>query len=90
MVYFRNDKKVQFHLFSLSIPTDINVIKNQINSLIFVKKICETRIQRLQSGKVKVYGYSFPTSVLTNIFIDYVTIKMLIIIVIYNTQVSMQ
>ncbi|XP_056597434.1 sorting nexin-13 isoform X2 [Triplophysa dalaica] len=30
---------------------DINVIKNQINSLNFVKKICETRIQRLKSGK---------------------------------------
>ncbi|XP_030202846.1 sorting nexin-13 isoform X5 [Gadus morhua] len=30
---------------------DINVIKNQINSLLFVRKICETRIQRLQSGK---------------------------------------
>ncbi|MEQ2289627.1 sorting nexin 13, partial [Ameca splendens] len=32
---------------------DINVIKNQINSLLFVKKVCETRIQRLQSGKVR-------------------------------------
>ncbi|MED6272560.1 sorting nexin 13 [Characodon lateralis] len=31
---------------------DINVIKNQINSLLFVKKVCETRIQRLQSGKM--------------------------------------
>ncbi|XP_047663937.1 sorting nexin-13 isoform X1 [Tachysurus fulvidraco] len=30
---------------------DINTIKNQINSLMFVKKVCETRIQRLQSGK---------------------------------------
>uniref|UniRef100_A0A8C6WXJ0 Sorting nexin 13 n=1 Tax=Neogobius melanostomus TaxID=47308 RepID=A0A8C6WXJ0_9GOBI len=30
---------------------DINVIKNQINSLLFVKKVCEGRIQRLQSGK---------------------------------------
>ncbi|KAM8883123.1 sorting nexin-13 isoform 2-T2 [Synchiropus picturatus] len=30
---------------------DINVIKNQINSLLFVKKVCETRIQRLHSGK---------------------------------------
>ncbi|XP_031442360.1 sorting nexin-13 isoform X2 [Clupea harengus] len=30
---------------------DINMIKNQINSLLFVKKVCETRIQRLQSGK---------------------------------------
>ncbi|CAL1589983.1 unnamed protein product [Knipowitschia caucasica] len=30
---------------------DINVIKNQINSLLFVKKVCESRIQRLQSGK---------------------------------------
>lgn len=34
-------------------PSDINVIKNQINSLLFVKKVCETRIQRLQSGKVR-------------------------------------
>lgn len=34
---------------------DINVIKNQINSLLFVKKVCETRIQRLQSGKVRNY-----------------------------------
>ncbi|KAI5091922.1 sorting nexin-13 isoform X3 [Silurus meridionalis] len=30
---------------------EINNIKNQINSLLFVKKVCETRIQRLQSGK---------------------------------------
>ncbi|KAJ8377201.1 hypothetical protein AAFF_G00264960, partial [Aldrovandia affinis] len=30
---------------------DINVIKNQINSLLFVKKVCETRAQRLHSGK---------------------------------------
>ncbi|XP_021323915.1 sorting nexin-13 isoform X3 [Danio rerio] len=30
---------------------DINIIKNQINSLLFVKKVCETRIQRIQSGK---------------------------------------
>ncbi|XP_061106275.1 sorting nexin-13 isoform X1 [Conger conger] len=30
---------------------DINVIKNQINSLLFVKKVCETRVQRLRSGK---------------------------------------
>ncbi|KAJ8354430.1 hypothetical protein SKAU_G00219970 [Synaphobranchus kaupii] len=30
---------------------DINVIKNQINSLLFVKKVCESRIQRLRSGK---------------------------------------
>lgn len=30
---------------------DINMIKNQINSLLFVKKVCETRIQRLRSGK---------------------------------------
>lgn len=35
-------------------PLDINVIKNQINSLLFVKKVCETRIQRLQSGKVRI------------------------------------
>ncbi|XP_077446942.1 sorting nexin-13 isoform X1 [Stigmatopora argus] len=33
---------------------DINVIKNQINSLLFVKKVCETRIQRLKSGKEEV------------------------------------
>ncbi|XP_035286822.1 sorting nexin-13-like isoform X1 [Anguilla anguilla] len=30
---------------------DINMIKNQINSLLFVKKVCEARIQRLHSGK---------------------------------------
>ncbi|XP_060680714.1 sorting nexin-13 isoform X2 [Hemiscyllium ocellatum] len=30
---------------------DISTIKNQINSLLFVKKICETRVQRLNSGK---------------------------------------
>ncbi|XP_061442081.1 sorting nexin-13 isoform X5 [Rhineura floridana] len=30
---------------------DINTIKNQINSLLFVKKICDSRILRLQSGK---------------------------------------
>nr|XP_028701821.1 sorting nexin-13 isoform X7 [Macaca mulatta] len=30
---------------------DINTIKNQINSLLFVKKVCDSRIQRLQSGK---------------------------------------
>ncbi|XP_032901789.1 sorting nexin-13 isoform X3 [Amblyraja radiata] len=30
---------------------DINTIKNQINSLLFVKKICESRVQRLNSGK---------------------------------------
>ncbi|KAK1785514.1 hypothetical protein P4O66_018872 [Electrophorus voltai] len=34
-----------------TVGDDINVIKNQINSLLFVKKVCETRIQRLQSGK---------------------------------------
>ncbi|KAF7252469.1 Sorting nexin-13 [Varanus komodoensis] len=34
------------HLFS-----DINTIKNQINSLLFVKKVCDSRIMRLQSGK---------------------------------------
>ncbi|XP_055732579.1 sorting nexin-13-like isoform X1 [Salvelinus fontinalis] len=40
------------HLRSLDTAgDDINVIKNQINSLLFVKKVCETRIQRLQSGK---------------------------------------
>ncbi|XP_078233295.1 sorting nexin-13 isoform X3 [Pogona vitticeps] len=30
---------------------DINNIKNQINSLLFVKKVCDSRILRLQSGK---------------------------------------
>ncbi|GCB73952.1 hypothetical protein scyTo_0003035 [Scyliorhinus torazame] len=30
---------------------DISTIKNQINSLLFVKKVCETRVQRLNSGK---------------------------------------
>ncbi|XP_072109477.1 sorting nexin-13 isoform X5 [Mobula birostris] len=30
---------------------DISNIKNQINSLLFVKKICDSRIQRLNSGK---------------------------------------
>ncbi|XP_058038725.1 sorting nexin-13 [Ahaetulla prasina] len=30
---------------------DINHIKNQINSLLFVKKVCDSRILRLQSGK---------------------------------------
>ncbi|MEE6466405.1 hypothetical protein FKM82_006940 [Ascaphus truei] len=34
-----------------TVGDDINTIKNQINSLLFVKKQCETRIQRLQSGK---------------------------------------
>lgn len=42
-----------FYLNTVYVPVlDINVIKNQINSLMFVKKVCETRIQRLQSGKV--------------------------------------
>ncbi|XP_053117029.1 sorting nexin-13 isoform X3 [Hemicordylus capensis] len=30
---------------------DINAIKNQINSLLFVKKVCDSRILRLRSGK---------------------------------------
>ncbi|XP_062899832.1 sorting nexin-13 isoform X5 [Mobula hypostoma] len=30
---------------------DISNIKNQMNSLLFVKKICDSRIQRLNSGK---------------------------------------
>nr|XP_056713314.1 sorting nexin-13 isoform X2 [Euleptes europaea] len=30
---------------------DINNIKNQINSLLFVKKVCDSRILRLQTGK---------------------------------------
>ncbi|KAM9307616.1 sorting nexin-13 isoform 1-T1 [Gastrophryne carolinensis] len=34
-----------------TVGDDINTIKNQINSLLFVKKVCDTRIQRLQSGK---------------------------------------
>ncbi|XP_075068315.1 sorting nexin-13 isoform X2 [Mixophyes fleayi] len=34
-----------------TVGDDINNIKSQINSLLFVKKVCETRIQRLQSGK---------------------------------------
>uniref|UniRef100_A0A8C1PJT7 Sorting nexin 13 n=1 Tax=Cyprinus carpio TaxID=7962 RepID=A0A8C1PJT7_CYPCA len=37
---------------------DINFIKNQINSLLFVKKVCETRIQRLQSGKADAHKLS--------------------------------
>ncbi|KAK6491384.1 sorting nexin-13-like isoform X1 [Huso huso] len=48
------DKAVEELQFLRSLDTagdDINVIKNQINSLLFVKKICDTRIQRLQSGK---------------------------------------
>ncbi|XP_054914826.1 sorting nexin-13 isoform X2 [Poeciliopsis prolifica] len=48
------DKVVEELQYLRSLDTagdDINVIKNQINSLLFVKKLCETRIQRLQSGK---------------------------------------
>uniref|UniRef100_A0A3P9BJL4 Sorting nexin 13 n=1 Tax=Maylandia zebra TaxID=106582 RepID=A0A3P9BJL4_9CICH len=48
------DKVLEELQFLRSLDTagdDINVIKNQINSLLFVKKVCETRIQRLQSGK---------------------------------------
>uniref|UniRef100_A0A8D3E1V7 Sorting nexin 13 n=1 Tax=Scophthalmus maximus TaxID=52904 RepID=A0A8D3E1V7_SCOMX len=48
------DKVVEELQYLRSLDTagdDINVIKNQINSLLFVKKVCETRIQRLQSGK---------------------------------------
>ncbi|XP_017282310.1 sorting nexin-13 isoform X3 [Kryptolebias marmoratus] len=48
------DKVVEELQYLRSLDTagdDINVIKNQINSLMFVKKVCETRIQRLQSGK---------------------------------------
>ncbi|NXK03322.1 SNX13 protein, partial [Herpetotheres cachinnans] len=33
------------------IMADINTIKNQINSLLYVIKVCDSRIQRLQSGK---------------------------------------
>ncbi|KAJ6666576.1 hypothetical protein lerEdw1_020299 [Lerista edwardsae] len=40
------------HLRSLDTAgDDINSIKSQINSLLFVKKICDSRIVRLQSGK---------------------------------------
>ncbi|XP_059828648.1 sorting nexin-13 isoform X2 [Hypanus sabinus] len=40
------------HLRSLDTAgDDISNIKNQINSLLFVKKICESRVQRLNSGK---------------------------------------
>uniref|UniRef100_A0A8B9KQR5 Sorting nexin 13 n=1 Tax=Astyanax mexicanus TaxID=7994 RepID=A0A8B9KQR5_ASTMX len=51
-----HNKNMRYFLrvrFAYTCPTsaDINVIKNQINSLLFVKKVCETRIQRLQSGK---------------------------------------
>ncbi|XP_005991338.1 sorting nexin-13 isoform X2 [Latimeria chalumnae] len=48
------DKAVEELQYLRSLDTagdDINTIKNQINSLLFVKKVCETRIQRLQSGK---------------------------------------
>uniref|UniRef100_A0A8C5PUH7 Sorting nexin 13 n=1 Tax=Leptobrachium leishanense TaxID=445787 RepID=A0A8C5PUH7_9ANUR len=48
------DKATEELLYLRSLDTggdDINMIKNQINSLLFVKKVCETRIQRLQSGK---------------------------------------
>ncbi|MGH0126268.1 UNVERIFIED_CONTAM: hypothetical protein FKN15_027918 [Acipenser sinensis] len=48
------DKAMEELQFLRSLDTagdDINVIKNQINSLLFVKKVCDTRIQRLQSGK---------------------------------------
>ncbi|XP_069050837.1 sorting nexin-13 isoform X2 [Lepisosteus oculatus] len=48
------DKTMEGLQFLRSLDTagdDINIIKNQINSLLFVKKVCETRIQRLHSGK---------------------------------------
>ncbi|XP_044151728.1 sorting nexin-13 isoform X2 [Bufo gargarizans] len=48
------DKAAEELQFLRSLDTvgdDINTIKNQINSLLFVKKVCETRIQRVQSGK---------------------------------------
>ncbi|XP_053570100.1 sorting nexin-13 isoform X1 [Bombina bombina] len=48
------DKSVEELQYLRSLDTggeDINTTKNQINSLLFVKKVCETRIQRLQSGK---------------------------------------
>ncbi|XP_050992698.1 sorting nexin-13 isoform X1 [Labeo rohita] len=48
------DKVIEELQYLRSLDTggdDINYIKNQINSLLFVKKVCETRIQRLQSGK---------------------------------------
>ncbi|NXJ53114.1 SNX13 protein, partial [Spizaetus tyrannus] len=37
---------------SITFPyQNINTIKNQINSLLYVIKVCDSRIQRLQSGK---------------------------------------
>ncbi|XP_078198754.1 sorting nexin-13 isoform X20 [Callithrix jacchus] len=48
------DKAVEELQYLRSLDTagdDINTIKNQINSLLFVKKVCDSRIQRLQSGK---------------------------------------
>ncbi|KAK2096239.1 sorting nexin 13 [Saguinus oedipus] len=50
------DKAVEELQYLRSLDTagdDINTIKNQINSLLFVKKVCDSRIQRLQSGKKK-------------------------------------
>ncbi|XP_059568471.1 sorting nexin-13 isoform X3 [Myotis daubentonii] len=48
------DKAIEELQYLRSLDTagdDINTIKNQINSLLFVKKVCDSRIQRLQSGK---------------------------------------
>nr|XP_033786840.1 sorting nexin-13 isoform X4 [Geotrypetes seraphini] len=81
------DKAAEELLYLRSLDTagdDINAIKNQINSLLFVKKVCETRIQRLQSGKeidtVKLaanFGklYTVP---LDNILVDNVALQFFI------------
>ncbi|XP_060104591.1 sorting nexin-13 isoform X1 [Heteronotia binoei] len=48
------DKAVEELQYLRSLDTagdDINNIKNQINSLLFVKKVCDSRILRLQTGK---------------------------------------
>ncbi|XP_063308466.1 sorting nexin-13 isoform X2 [Pelobates fuscus] len=47
----RAAEELQYRRSLDTVGDDINMIKNQINSLLFVKKVCETRIQRLQSGK---------------------------------------
>ncbi|KAM7177255.1 sorting nexin-13 isoform 4-T4 [Macrochelys suwanniensis] len=60
---------------------DINTIKNQINSLLYVVKVCDSRIQRLQSGKeidtVKLaanFG-KLCTVALDNILVDNVALQ---------------
>ncbi|KAG8443052.1 hypothetical protein GDO86_011754 [Hymenochirus boettgeri] len=47
----KSSEELQYLRSLDTVGDDINTIKNQINSLLFVKKVCETRIQRLQSGK---------------------------------------